>query len=85
MNVISGTLKFGNLSNADVVTNGVVNVGNAGVVSFNNGVLLSLTNSGSVTATGTFSTPSALTTENLLLKNLFPTKEINLQTAALLS
>ena len=57
MNVTSGTLKFGNLSNADVVTNGVVNVGNAGVVSFNNGVLLSLTNSGSVTATGTFSTP----------------------------
>ena len=34
-----------------------MNVGNAGVVSFNNGVLLSLTNSGSVTATGTFSTP----------------------------
>ena len=57
MDVASGTLKFGNLSNADVVTNGVVNVGNAGVVSFNNGVLLSLTNSGSVTATGTFSTP----------------------------
>ena len=57
MNVISGTLKFGNLSNADGASNGVVNVGNAGVVSFNNGVLLSLTNSGSVTATGTFSTP----------------------------
>lgn len=57
MNVISGTLKFGNLSNADVSSNGVVNVDSAGVVSFNNGVLLSLTNSGSVTATGTFSTP----------------------------
>lgn len=57
MNVISGTLKFGNLSNADGASNGDVNVGNAGVVSFNNGVLLSLINSGSVTATGTFSTP----------------------------
>ena len=58
MDVISGTLKFGNLSNADGASNGVVNVGNAGVVSFNNGVLLSLTNRGSVTATGTFSTPN---------------------------
>ena len=48
MNVISGTLKFGNLSNADGASNGDVNVGNAGVVSFNNGVLLSLINSGSV-------------------------------------
>ena len=57
MNVISGTLKFGNLSNADGASNGDVNVGNAGVVSFNNGVLLSLINSGSVTATGTFNTP----------------------------
>ena len=57
MNVISGTLKFGNLSNADVASNGVVNVEKAGVVSFNNGVLLSLINNGSVTAAGTFSTP----------------------------
>lgn len=64
MNVTTGTLKFGNLTNAEIAKNGVMNVGASGVVSFNNGVLEALTNNGEVTASGSFSTPNGINTED---------------------